>query len=410
MTEFVSPRRWPDSLTIGSYAALEPLLDRYHPQIAELLAGAVPQVRVAELDATVEPLEDGDLPDSRYAVLSVAGRRVPIRLTGDGRLRIGLAGESTNTVFDLISRMLAAEPVHTGAEALAFAGRVYQDLRGIGAAEIAEVAGCPLCDDAGGQQCDATFARCAGCGVLYRPEPDESGWRDVYADGSGAYFNGLTASTGAPGAHGYEDYEEWARVILGREHFDRRARWIQAATGERSGRSLEIGCATGEMTAAMARAGWQAAGTDLSGYCVDRAAALHPDSRFSKGTLQDCDGGWDLIGYYDVFEHLADPIGELRDVRRRLRPGGWIVLELPNQGSAEAEICGLDYLFGEHLFYYDAESSSRALERAGFQVVAVTSSHDAYFRVDRIAGEAVAADLIAGHRGERLLVLARRPG
>lgn len=408
MTGIVSPRPWPDTISISSYAVLEPLLDRYRRQILDVLDGTSTEARIAEVDATVEPLEDGALPHSRYAVLRIAGQPVPCRLTAAGDLRVGLAGESTNTTFDLISRMLAADPVHMESDALAFAGRVYRDLRNLTAPEVATVHSCPLCDD-DGEQPGATFALCAGCGVLYRPDPDESGWRDVYGDSSGAYFNGLTATAGAPGAHGYEDYEEWARVILGREHFDRRARWIRSVVGDRTGRSLEVGCATGEMTAAMARLGWQASGTDLSGYCVDRATALHPECAFTKGTVQECDAGWDLIGYYDVFEHLADPIGELRDVHQRLRPGGWMVLELPNQASAEAEICGADYLFGEHLFYYDPRSITRALERTGFRVAAVASSHDAYFRVDRIAGPVFSADLIAEHRGERLLIAAQRP-
>lgn len=408
MTGIVSPRRWPDTISISSYTVLEPLLDRYRRQILDVLDGTSPEARIGEVDATVEPLEDGALPNSRYAVLRIAGQRVPCRLT-DGDLRVGLAGESTNTTLDLISRMLTAEPGRTGSDALAFAGRVYRDLRDVTAPEVAAVRTCPLCDDDDGERPGTTFALCAGCGVLYRPDPDESGWRDVYSDSSGAYFNLLAATAGAPGAHGYEDYEEWARVILGREHFDRRARWIRSVAGDRTGHSLEVGCATGEMTAAMARLGWQASGTDLSGYCVGRATALHPECTFTKGTLQECDAGWDLIGYYDVFEHLGDPIGELRDVYRRLRPGGWMVLELPNQASAEAEICGADYLFGEHLFYYDARSITRALERTGFRVGAVASSHDAYFRVDRIAGPVLSADLIAEHRGEWLLVAAQRP-
>jgi hypothetical protein len=114
------------------------------------------------------------------------------------------------------------------------------------------------------------------------------------------------------------------------------------------------------------------------------------------------------VTYLDVFEHLADPRAELAEIHSRLRPGGWLVLELPNQASIEAEILGTDYLFGEHQYFYGPRAIGALLSSSGFGVAAIATSHDAYFRADRITGPTLAAELVAENRGERLLVAGQR--
>jgi len=42
------------------------------------------------------------------------------------------------------------------------------------------------------------------------------------------------------------------------------------------------------------------------------------------------DASWDWVLLLDVLEHLVDPAQALREVRRLLRPGGRLVLNLPN--------------------------------------------------------------------------------
>jgi SAM-dependent methyltransferase len=41
------------------------------------------------------------------------------------------------------------------------------------------------------------------------------------------------------------------------------------------------------------------------------------------------DGSFDLVAALDVLEHLQDDLGSLRALRRKLRPGGWILLTVP---------------------------------------------------------------------------------
>lgn len=42
------------------------------------------------------------------------------------------------------------------------------------------------------------------------------------------------------------------------------------------------------------------------------------------------EGRFDAIVYGDVLEHLADPLGALTVLNRRLEPGGMVVISIPN--------------------------------------------------------------------------------
>ena len=50
------------------------------------------------------------------------------------------------------------------------------------------------------------------------------------------------------------------------------------------------------------------------------------------------DQHFDLVTAFDVIEHVADDIGALNEMRRVLRPGGWLLIYTPS----------IPWLFGEH--------------------------------------------------------------
>jgi 2-polyprenyl-3-methyl-5-hydroxy-6-metoxy-1,4-benzoquinol methylase len=191
-------------------------------------------------------------------------------------------------------------------------------------------------------------------------------------------------------------------------HFDRRVRLAMTVSGLRGGRAVDVGCATGAMAAALSRHGFVAHGVDLSPYCVREAEARHTTATFAVGTVSDVDGPVELVTYLDVLEHVSDPRAELAAVHRLLARGGVLLLELPNQASADAEVLGTDYLFPEHLYFHVPDGIRRLLDSCGFDVLDVRTVHDSYFRVQDVVGEPYAGELAEAGRGERLLVVARR--
>ncbi len=99
-------------------------------------------------------------------------------------------------------------------------------------------------------------------------------------------------------------------------------------------RILDAGCGTGGNLAALARYG-SVTGIDIAGVALEHArTAGAPLARASVLALPFADHAFDLVTSFEVLYHRAVPIEgiALAEVRRVLRPGGWLVLRLPAFG------------------------------------------------------------------------------
>ena len=100
-------------------------------------------------------------------------------------------------------------------------------------------------------------------------------------------------------------------------------------------RLLDVGCATGEYTNAMAPAFTHVDAIDVE---IDRLALYtqdHPDNvsvhTQSVTSLEFADDTFDVVTMIEVLEHLPDVAGALAEIRRVLRPGGRLLLTTPNR-------------------------------------------------------------------------------
>jgi SAM-dependent methyltransferase len=81
---------------------------------------------------------------------------------------------------------------------------------------------------------------------------------------------------------------------------------------------------------------------------------------------------FDLIVLNQVIEHVPDPVALLSLIRRRLRPGGKIVLAFPNTSSLYKTIFGrrwVNWHIPYHLHHYNKRSFALIAARAGYDVV-----------------------------------------
>lgn len=92
------------------------------------------------------------------------------------------------------------------------------------------------------------------------------------------------------------------------------------------------------------------------------------------GQLSDLDlpvNGFDLIILWHVLEHIPDPQSTLHAVARLLRPGGVLLVAVPNVGSPEAR-WGRDGWFHldvpRHLVHFDGPTLRNLLKRAGLSL------------------------------------------
>jgi 2-polyprenyl-3-methyl-5-hydroxy-6-metoxy-1,4-benzoquinol methylase len=115
---------------------------------------------------------------------------------------------------------------------------------------------------------------------------------------------------------------------------------VHRAAGERPGRLLDVGCATGVFLDGMRRLGWQVQGVEPSPYAVRYARERFGLDVF-EGLLERAElpaASFDAITMWDVLEHVHEPRPVLAELSRLLRPGGVLVLSLPNPDSLEARL------------------------------------------------------------------------
>lgn len=151
---------------------------------------------------------------------------------------------------------------------------------------------------------------------------------------------------------------------------------LKQATDKRSGRILDVGCATGDFLVAMQVAGWNVAGCDLDAGAIGQAKERLPSQsdQLIAGTLQDAAfpaESFDVITLWHSIEHLPDPLGTLREVRRILRPDGLLIVQTPAWLSLESQLwkgfwSGFDC--PRHLVIFSSRTLTRALDCTGFSV------------------------------------------
>lgn len=271
-------------------------------------------------------------------------------------------------------------------------------------------AACPVCDGPGTPERrfgDAPLQRCEACTFVFLDGAVDVG---LYGDD---YFE----------AYAGGDYlaHEHQRRHESRKRLDLLARVTPAPA-----RLLEVGAAAGFFLAEARERGYD-------GYGVEPNAAMARHARdvlgvaVHTGVLADSaaePGSFDAACAFHVVEHLEDPVGELRRVREVLRPGGHLLVEVPNAQSAAAARQGpswapldLPYHVGQH----GPRSLRVLLERAGFEVGLVDTVPFAFYaarsRPEQLLRGAVeafrsGAPLPAGphpHGHQLLRAVARRP-
>jgi SAM-dependent methyltransferase len=146
-----------------------------------------------------------------------------------------------------------------------------------------------------------------------------------------------------------------------------------ALLGPPRGTLLDIGAGRGRFVASARAAGWSASGIEPSARGVEAARSVY-GIELERASLADASGAYDAVSMWHVLEHLDDPGGALVHVHGWLRPGGGLVVGVPNLGSAQAAIGGARWFhldLPRHRTHFTVAGLRAALETAGFEVVAV---------------------------------------
>ncbi len=195
--------------------------------------------------------------------------------------------------------------------------------------------------------------------------------------GTRARRDGRRPRYGRPIRDYYEDLWERLPAELDPPSLERRLRFLR---GEVRGgdRALDLGCGTGEFTAALAQAGAEAIGVEVAEAALKRARARHSELDFRlvpfDGPLPFEDSSFDLVWASEVIEHVADTGQWLSEVRRVLAPGGRLLVTTPSHGRLRVALGGVERFsdpLGDHLHLYTRRSLRTLLDEFGFGEVRV---------------------------------------
>ncbi len=140
-----------------------------------------------------------------------------------------------------------------------------------------------------------------------------------------------------------------------------------------SARILDVGCGRGVVFGPLADRGFQVYGVEMSEAaargCDPRAQVRIGDHLSAAGFEP---AFFDQIVIWHVLEHLPDPAGTIRECHRILKPGGRLIIAVPNFSSAQARWSGPAWFHLDpprHLYHFPCDALHRLAEQAGFDVL-----------------------------------------
>jgi SAM-dependent methyltransferase len=210
---------------------------------------------------------------------------------------------------------------------------------------------------------ESRLRRCTHCDLVYAPEFADPA--EVYVDGylSGATDFGLDVLD--PHFQQYLLHAAQVRLNFLDRHVAR-------------GRLLDVGCGTGDVLMAARAAGWDVEGVDP----VQDAARYARETRGLpvQGCLLEDSGlperSFDVVSAFHVLEHMTNATSFVRTLARWARPGGHVVIEVPNWRSFHrlrhgATWPGLRPL--EHIVHFTPTTLNETMSRAGLEPVDFTT-------------------------------------
>jgi len=153
-------------------------------------------------------------------------------------------------------------------------------------------------------------------------------------------------------------------------------------------RMLDVGCGDGRLAREIKQvlAGVVVHGCDLSVAALDRAEGL--DRKYAVDLnverLPEPDGSLDLVVASEVIEHLVEPGRAVAEFHRVIRPGGHIMITVPNVAfwrfRLEALRGGVPSVTADerHLHSFNAALLAALVVRGGFELVTVTGLRQRY--------------------------------
>ena len=237
-----------------------------------------------------------------------------------------------------------------------------------------ELIQCPVC---GSQELDPflstrdfflsgeefTISKCGKCGFRFtnpRPEANELG-RYYQSTDYISHSNtrkGLFASV----------YQLVRKYTLSRKY-------ALLRKFHQQGKILDIGCATGQFLHYMESRGWVATGIEPDEKTRNRAISEFGLKVFPEDQLNVFENAsFDVISMWHVLEHVSMLDQRMEQLKRLLKPGGTLIVALPNCNAHDARKYGMfwaGYDVPRHLYHFTSSDVEFLFGKYGFKIIRV---------------------------------------
>lgn len=152
------------------------------------------------------------------------------------------------------------------------------------------------------------------------------------------------------------------------------ARHIDFLTADlsKNAKVLDVGCGRGVLLTPLADRGFQVYGVEINESAIqgsDPRAEIRIASRLGDAAYPD--EFFDEIIIWHVLEHVEDPSHTIEECRRILRPGGRLIVAVPNFSSLQARWSGPSWFHLDaprHLFHFPLSGLQRLVRDRGFEI------------------------------------------
>jgi SAM-dependent methyltransferase len=162
--------------------------------------------------------------------------------------------------------------------------------------------------------------------------------------------------------------------IVRRRTLKTKQQLVESVAGVKSGRLLDVGAGTGAFLHHMQRQGWQVNGLEPDPAARERAATQYQLNLLPPDQLwQMPEGSMDIITLWHVLEHVHRLQDYLMQLKKLLKPGGHLLIAVPNYTSRDAKAYGAAWAAWDvprHLYHFSPASMKQLIEKHGMKLEA----------------------------------------